>query len=248
MDKLVALVTGGMGGLGVVISQKLADAGHEVAVTYNKNGDHQKAREWQQYQKSLGYNFYISYCDVTSFDSAGKAVQDIEENLGKINVLVNNAGITQDRTLKKMSIEEWQNVITTNLNSVFNLCRASINQMIGDHFGRVINIASINGQKGQVGQTNYAASKAGMHGFTMSLAQEVANKGITVNTISPGYIKTPMIENVPPDILKNIIDDIPVGRLADPSEIADLVCFLARKDSGYITGANIPINGGQFIS
>lgn len=248
MSQRIALVTGGMGGIGSSIAQKLWQEGYKVVVTYNKDGDHDTAQKWQQHQKQQGYDFHIVFCDVTDFESVAMMVNEVENEVGLIQVLVNNAGITQDRTLRKMSVAEWYQVMDANLTSVFNTCRAVIHQMIDSQFGRIINISSINGQKGQIGQCNYAASKAGMHGFTKSLAQEVASKGITVNTISPGYIRTPMTTKMAPEILESIIQQIPVGRLGEPDEVADMVSFLAKDESAFITGANFSLNGGQYLS
>lgn len=247
MQGQTALVTGGMGGIGTKIAQQLARQGAKVAVTYNKKGDHAWATAWQLEQKKLGYNFEISYADISEFELAQKMVSDIEQKLGKIDVLVNNAGITEDVSLLKMLPEQWHKVINANLNSLYNVTRNVLNKMIEQKYGRIINISSINGQKGQFGQTNYCASKAGMHGFTKALAQEVAKKGVTVNTVSPGYVKTPMVEKMSPEILDSIIKQIPIGRLAEPEEVARMVAFLASKESAYITGSNFSINGGQHM-
>jgi len=247
MSKQVALVTGGTGGIGTAICHYLCQKGYQVAAGYNKNGNHDLANAWQAEQKLAGFDITIVYADVTNFDSAGIMVAEVEEVLGPIDVLVNNAGITQDATLRKMDVKQWHDVISTNLDSVFNVSRAVINGMIERAHGRIINISSINGQKGQFGQTNYAASKAGIHGFTKALAQEVARKGITVNTVSPGYVNTDMMSAVPDDVLQGIIAQIPVGRLGEVTEIARVVAFLAAKESGFITGADISINGGQHM-
>lgn len=243
----VALVTGGMGGIGLATAQHLASLGAQVAISYNKGGNHTLAEQWQQEQTALGFNFLINYVDVSNFESVGSMVKDLTHQLGKIDILVNNAGVTEDTTLIKMTAQQWHKVINTNLNGIFNVTRHILNSMIENKYGRIINISSINGQKGQFGQTNYCAAKAGIHGFTKALAQEVAKKGITVNTISPGYVKTSMLEEVPSQILDKIIQQIPVGRLAEPSEIARMVGFLASEQSGYITGSNFSINGGQHM-
>lgn len=243
----IALVTGGMGGIGTAICQTLAKQGYRVATTYHKNGNKEAAELWQTQQADLGYEIFPSFCDVKDFESCAIMVAEVQEVLGPIDILINNAGIAQDSTLRKMDLAQWQNVLQTNLTSVFNVTRHVINEMITRQFGRIVNISSINGQKGQLGQTNYSAAKAGMHGFTKSLAQEVAHKGITVNTLSPGYIDTDMMAGVKPEILEKIVGTIPVGRLGKAEEIARVVSFLVDEQSAYITGANFAINGGQFM-
>ncbi len=247
MQNCVALVTGGMGGIGTVIARALYDCGAKVAVTYYKKGDHAAAKSWQKDQSSEGYDFEIYYADLTDFEQTAEMVESVVKSLDKIDILVNNAGITDDTTLLKMVPKQWYGVINNNLNSIFNVTQNVLQCMIQNKFGRIINISSINGQKGQFGQTNYCASKAGIHGFTKALAYEVAKKGITVNTISPGYVKTPMLEKIKPEVLDSIIKQIPLGRLAEPEEVARVVTFLAGLDSGYITGANLSINGGQHM-
>lgn len=247
MKGRTALVTGGMGGIGTAIARTLAKDGIEVAISYNKSGDHDKAIAWQQDQKKDGYHFTISFADIGDFESTAKMIKDIEQKLGKIDILVNNAGTTEDTTLMKMAPEQWMKVINTNLNSLYNVTRNVLNKMIENKYGRIINISSINGQKGQFGQTNYCASKAGIHGFTKALAYELAKKGITVNTISPGYVKTAMVAKMDQEILDKIISQIPVGRLATPDEVARVVNFLANDESGFITGSNFSINGGQHM-
>ncbi len=248
MDERVALVTGGLGGLGTEISRQLAKDGNRVIASYYRNGDHKSAQKWLEAQKKIGLDIEIIYCDVKDYDSCESMVTQIQERFGRVDLLVNNAGITNDKCLKKMSLEQWHEVISTNLNSVFHVTRQVINGMLDNNFGRIINIGSINGQKGQFGQTNYAASKAGIHGFTMSLAQEVISKGVTVNTISPGYLDTEMVTSLSKDILDAIIQQIPAKRLGKVEEVARLVVFLSREENGFITGANLAINGGQFIS
>ncbi|MCL7929314.1 acetoacetyl-CoA reductase [Halomonas llamarensis] len=241
----VAWVTGGTGGIGTAICRTLADAGYQVVAGYH-NPD--KAKTWLETQKTDGYdNIALSGVELSDFDACLNGARDIESQHGPITVLVNCAGITRDGTLKKMSHEQWSEVIDTNLNSVFNTCRSVIESMLEHGYGRIINISSINGRKGQFGQVNYAAAKAGMHGLTMSLAQETATKGITVNTVSPGYIATDMIMNIPEKVREAIRETIPVKRYGKPEEIGRLVTFLADKESGFITGANIDINGGQFM-
>jgi len=244
MSKRIALVTGGMGGIGTAICKALADSGHIVATTYSKPG---KDQAWLADMKGQGYDFHAFQCDVSDFDSCQQAVAAITEQLGPVDVLVNNAGITRDASFRKLGKADWDAVISTNLDSVFNVCKPVVESMLERSFGRVINISSINGQKGQFGQTNYSAAKAGMHGFTMALAQEVARKGVTVNTISPGYIGTDMVMAVPEDVRNKIIAQIPVGRLGQPEEIAGLVNYLASDLAGFMTGADFAINGGQHM-
>ena len=240
----ICLVTGGTGGIGSAICQRLAKAGHVVATTYRNE---EKAKAWKQEMAKLGYTFHIYKCDVSNFDEATRTVKAIVADLGPITVLVNNAGITRDSTLRKMTVDQWRDVIANDLDSVFNVTRPVLDYMLETSFGRIINISSINGQKGQFGQSNYAAAKAGMHGFTKALAQEVAKKGITVNTISPGYIDTDMIQAVPENIRQGIVAQIPVGRFGKPEDVAHVVSFLMQDDSGFITGANIATNGGHFM-
>jgi acetoacetyl-CoA reductase len=247
MATKVTLVTGGTGGIGTAICQRLADDGHKVAAGYNSGGDHSKAQAWQAKQKELGYDFDISYGDVRDFDSCTSCIAHVEETLGPIDVLVNNAGVTRDSTLRKMSQGQWEEVISANLDSVFNMTQQVLNGMLDRQFGRIINVSSINAQKGQLGQTNYSAAKAGMHGFTKALSQEVARKGITVNTVSPGYIATSMVMAVPEPVREKIISGIPVGRLGLPEEVAHAVSFLASDGSGFITGSNLSVNGGQHM-
>jgi acetoacetyl-CoA reductase len=240
----ICLVTGGTGGIGSVICQRLARAGHVVATTYRNE---EKARQWQKEMTEKGYSFHLYKCDVANFEETQNTIKAIIADLGPINVLVNNAGITRDTTLRKMALEQWRDVISSNLDSVFNVTRAVLDGMLEQNFGRIINISSINGQKGQFGQSNYAAAKAGMHGFTKALAQEVARKGVTVNTVSPGYIDTDMIQAVPQNIRDNIVAQIPVGRFGKPEDVAHVVLFLMQDDSGFITGANMATNGGHFM-
>ncbi len=242
-----ALVTGGTGGIGSAICRGLADDGHKVIAGYFAGGKHKKAKDWQAKHKDQGYNFEISYGAVPDFDSCTACIKQIEEQFGKIDILVNNAGITRDSAFKKMSNDQWYDVINVDLNGVYNMTRLVIENMIKNQWGRVVNISSINAQKGQFGQTNYSAAKAGMHGFTKALAQEVASKGITVNTISPGYIATEMVMAVPEKVRQHIINAIPVGRLGQPEEIARVVSFLCNAESGFITGSNIAANGGQHM-
>ena len=242
----VALVTGGMGGLGEAICVKLAALGYKVVTTYSPSNT--KAQEWLRAMNDMGYGFKAFPCDVGDYDSCKKCVEEIVKDMGPIEVLVNNAGITRDMTFKKMAKADWDIVMHTNLDSVFNMTKQVMDGMIERNWGRVINISSVNGQKGAFGQTNYAAAKAGMHGFTKSLALEVAKKGVTVNTISPGYIGTKMVLAIPKDVLDTkIIPQIPIGRLGKPEEIAGLCAYLASDEAAFLTGANIAINGGQHM-
>jgi len=247
MSKRVALVTGGTGGLGTAICRRLVSEGYTVAAGYNSGGDHDKAKAWQQEQRAAGFDIHISFGDVRDFDSCARCIDDVQTRLGPVDVLVNNAGITRDSTLRKMTKEQWDAVLVSNLDSVFNMTRHVINGMVDRGFGRIVNVSSVNAQKGQLGQTNYAAAKSGIHGFTKALAQEVARKGVTVNTVSPGYIATKMVMAVAPEIREEIIRGIPVGRLGTPEEVAHAVAFLISEQSGFITGANLSLNGGQHM-
>jgi acetoacetyl-CoA reductase len=247
VTKQVAVVTGGTGGIGTSICQRLAASNYHVIACYFKNGNHNEGKQWQQKQQEKGYDIDIIYANIAHFEECENLIQLVVERYGCIDVLVNNAGITCDVSLKKMAAHQWQQVIDSNLNSIFNMTRNVLPVMLDKKFGRIISISSINGRKGQFGQCNYSASKAALYGFTKSLAQEVATKGITVNTISPGYIETPMLETMQEDILKTIVQNIPVGRLGKPQEIADAVAFFANPSAGFITGANLDINGGQYM-
>jgi len=240
----VALITGGMGGLGEAICIKMAALGYKVVTTHSPGNA--KAEEWLKNMNNMGYGFKAYPCDVTDFDSAKACVETVTREVGPIDVLVNNAGITRDMTFKKMTKADWDAVIRTNLDSVFNMTKQVMDGMVERKWGRVVNVSSVNGQKGAFGQTNYSAAKAGMHGFTKALALEVAKQGVTVNTISPGYIGTKMVTAIPQDILDSkILPQIPVGRLGKPEEIAGLVAYLASDEAAFVTGANISINGGQ---
>jgi acetoacetyl-CoA reductase len=244
--KRIALVTGGMGGLGEAICIKLAKMGNQIVTTHSPRND--KASQWLAQMERQGYNFLAFPCDVADYDSAQECVRWITKTLGPIDVLVNNAGITRDTTFKKMEKVDWDAVIRTNLDSVFNMTKPVCDGMVERGWGRIINISSVNGQKGAFGQTNYSAAKAGMHGFTKALALEVAKKGVTVNTISPGYIGTKMVMEIPQDVLDTkIIPQIPMGRLGKPEEVAGLVAYLASEEAAFVTGANIAINGGQHM-
>ena len=242
----IALVTGGMGGLGEAICTKLAALGYRVATTYSPGNT--RSDEWLRSMARLGFEFHSFPCDVGSYESARECVRTIQNRLGAVDVLVNNAGITRDMTFKKMDKVNWDAVIKTNLDSVFNMSKQVVDGMVDRGWGRVINISSVNGQKGAFGQTNYSAAKAGMHGFTKALALEVARKGVTVNTISPGYIGTQMVSSIAPDVLESkILPQIPMGRLGKPEEVAGLVAYLASEEAAFLTGANIAINGGQHM-
>ncbi len=241
MSKKIALVTGGMGGIGTAICQRLAKDGMIVIAGCSAGRNYQ---EWLDEQKELGFDFYAMPADVADWESTKAAVEEVSKKVGEIDVLVNNAGITRDTTFSRMTLEQWQDVINTNLNSLFNVTKQVIDKMADNGWGRVINISSINGQKGQFGQTNYSAAKAGMHGFTKALAQEYARKGVTVNTVSPGYIGTDMVRAVREDVLEKIVASIPVRRLGEPEEIASIVSWLASDDAGFTTGADFSINGG----
>ena len=244
MTSRVALVTGGTGGIGTAICRKLADQGHRVATNYRNE---EKARAWEAQMKSEGYEFTLVKGDVTSPEEAAAMVREVEETLGPVEILVNNAGITRDGTFHKMTAQQWYDVINTNLNSVFNVTRPVIEGMRERKWGRIVQISSINGQKGQYGQANYAAAKAGMHGFTISLARENAKLGITVNTVSPGYVATDMVMAVPEEVRAKIAADIPTGRLGKPEEIAYAVAFLVDEQASWITGSNLDINGGHHM-
>lgn len=236
----VALVTGGTRGIGRAIAERLQEAGYTVAANYGGNDDAAK-----KFTEETGIATYK--CDVSNFDACQEMLGEIAKDLGPVEVLVNNAGITRDGTLHRMSSENWEAVIATNLSSCFNLCRGVIDGMREKGFGRIVNIGSINGQAGQYGQVNYAAAKSGIHGFTKALAQEGAGKGITVNAIAPGYVDTDMVRAVPPAVLEKIIAKIPMGRLGRADDIARGVLFLVADDGDFITGATLSINGGQHM-
>ena len=245
MTARVALVTGGTGGIGTAICRNLEQQGFSVVAGYFSGSNHEKAKRWREEQRQAGFDIDISYADLKDPECCLRSYLDIKETIGPIDVLVNNAGITADSSFKKMSSEQWQSVIDTNLTGVFNITQRVVPDMIERGFGRIINISSVNGQRGRFGQTNYAAAKAGMHGFTKSLSFELASKGITVNTVSPGYVATKMINDVPEDVKEKILKEVPVGRFAEPEEIAYAISFLVAESAGYITGSNLSINGGQ---
>ena len=243
----VALVTGGMGGLGEAVCIKLAALGYKVVTTYSPGN--KKVEGWLATTKDMGFDFKAYECDVADYDSAQACIARIQDEVGLVDVLVNNAGITRDMTFKKMDKPNWDLVMKTNLDSVFNMTKPVCDGMVERGWGRIINISSVNGQKGAFGQTNYSAAKAGMHGFTKALALEVARKGVTVNTISPGYIGTKMVMEIPKEVLDSkIIPQIPMARLGKPEEVAGLVAYLSSDEAAFVTGANIAINGGQHMS
>ena len=244
MSRRVAVVSGGIGGLGTAICIALANAGHRVIAV-----DLERSEAIDAFRQSVaGLDIGFEPLDVTDFDACDARVRGIEAAHGALDILVNAAGITRDTTLRKMDKVQWDAVLGVNLGGVFNLCRHAVEGMAARGFGRIVNISSVNGQTGQFGQTNYSAAKAGMHGFTMALAREVARKGITVNSISPGYCATAMVMAMPEEIRADIVRKVPVGRLGRPDEIARTVEFLTAEDAGFITGANIPVNGGLFMS
>lgn len=245
MAKKIALITGGMGGIGQAICQEFFEHGIQVVAGYSRSPE--AAQNWQKEQEKNGFHFEIAYANVMDFAACDAMVKKIEKTVGPIDILVNNAGITRDSTCCKMKKDDWDIVIATDLNGVFYVTHAVLDGMKERHFGRIINISSINGQKGQYGQVNYSAAKAGMHGFTKALALEVAKKGITVNTISPGYVATEMVLSIPTEIREKILAEIPMGRFAEPAEVAHVVNFLADENNSYITGANIAINGGHYM-
>jgi acetoacetyl-CoA reductase len=247
MSKRIVLVTGGMGGLGESICTKMADAGYVVVTTYSPGN--KKADDWLAAMHKRGYDFRAYPADVADYDSCAACVKKVHAEVGPVDVLVNNAGITRDMTFKKMTKADWDAVLSTNLDSVFSMTKQVLDGMVERNWGRIINVSSVNGQKGAFGQTNYSAAKAGMHGFTKALAYEVARKGVTVNTISPGYIGTKMVTAIPQDILDSkILPQIPLNRLGKPEEVAGLIIYLASDEAAFVTGANISINGGQHMS
>jgi acetoacetyl-CoA reductase len=241
MAKKVAYVTGGMGGIGTAICQRLHKEGFTVIAGCGPTRDWQK---WLDEQKALGFTFHASVGNVAEWESTVAAFAKAVAEHGPIDVLVNNAGITRDRMFLKMTPEDWKAVIDTNLNSMFNVTKQVVPGMVEKGWGRIVQISSVNGEKGQAGQTNYSAAKAGMHGFTMALAQELAAKGVTVNTVSPGYIGTDMVNAIKPAVLEKIVESIPVKRLGTPAEIGSVVAWLAGEDSGFTTGADFSCNGG----
>jgi acetoacetyl-CoA reductase len=241
----VAFVSGGMGGIGTAICRRLGRAGHTV-VAGCLPGYERKA-EWLDRMRGEGLRVHAAEGDVASFDSCAEMFDQVRSVVGPVDILVNNAGITRDALFKRMTEQDWMAVINTNLNSVFNVTRQVVDGMTERGWGRIVNISSVNALKGQFGQTNYSAAKAGMAGFSKALAQEVVRKGVTVNTVSPGYVETDMVMAIRPEVRQQIVDAIPMGRLARPQEIAAVVAFLASEEAGYITGANISVNGGMHM-
>lgn len=244
MTQRTALVTGGTGGIGTAIVRYLARQGHRVATNYR---DAAKAEAWRQAMTQEGIDVFMVHGDVSDPASCESMMREIEAKLGPVEILINNAGITRDTTFHKMTYQQWMDVVNTNLNACFNVTRQVIESMRSHKWGRIVQISSINGQKGQYGQANYAAAKAGMHGFTISLAQENAKFGITVNTVSPGYVGTDMVMAVPEEVREKIVAQIPVGRLGKPEEIAHAVAFLTGEEAAWITGTNLAINGGHYM-
>jgi len=244
MDKRVALVTGGVGGIGTAICKRLAADGALAIANYAIAGTEEPWRRAMAAEGLNGTQTALAFGDVTDFDAMGRMVREIEREHGPIQILVNCAGITRDATFRKMTLEQWRSVLATNLDSVFNVTRHVIDGMVERGWGRIINISSVNAVRGQFGQTNYASAKAGILGFTKSLAQEVVRKGVTVNAISPGYVQTEMVMAIREDVRKKIVSEIPAGRLAMPEEVADAVAFLASDKAAYITGTNLSVNGG----
>jgi len=246
MTKKIAYVTGGMGGIGTAICQRLANDGYRVVAGCGPNSP--RKDRWLAEQRELGYEFQASEGNVSDWDSTKAAFDQVKAEMGPISVLVNNAGITKDGLFRKMNVDDWMAVIDTNLNSLFFVTKQVVDGMMDQNWGRIINISSMNGQRGQFGQTNYSTAKAGMHGFTMALALEVASKGVTVNTVSPGYIGTDMVRAIREEVLEKIVTSIPVKRLGTPEEIGSIVGWLASDDSGFTTGANFACNGGNYMS
>ena len=245
VPKRVVFVTGGMGGIGSAICRRLAGAGHTVIAGCLPG--YERKEEWLGVMRKDGFKVHAAEGNVADFESCASMFDDVRSVVGPIDILVNNAGITRDSLFKRMTERDWYEVINTNLNSVFNVTRQVIDGMTERGWGRIINISSVNAIKGQFGQTNYSAAKAGMAGFSKALAQEVVKKGVTVNTISPGYVETDLVMAIRDDVRQRIIDSIPMGRLAKPEEIAAVVAFLASEEAGYITGANISVNGGMHM-
>lgn len=249
MNQRIAVVTGAVGGLGTAMCKALADQGRKVVGSHLPGDEFTAAaRDWQAGLREEGYDVAIYPLDVTDFNSCQSFVESVEKEQGPIDILVNNAGVTNDAPLKKMQPEQWAQVINVNLNSMFNMCRQVFEGMCERGFGRIVNISSLNGEKGQFGQCNYAATKAGIYGFTKSIALEGARKGVTVNAVSPGYIDTPMVRKVPEKVLNAIVEGIPVGRLGQPEDIARAVAFLTADEAGFVTGTNLSVNGGQYMS
>lgn len=249
MTNRIAVVTGSTGGLGTAMCKAMASQGRKVIGTHLPGDEFiAEAQQWQAHLREEGVDIAIYPLDVTDFENCQTFVQTVEKEQGPIDILVNNAGITNDAPLKKMQPEQWNQVINVNLNSMFNMCRQVFEGMCERGFGRIVNVSSLNGEKGQFGQSNYAATKAGIYGFTKSIALEGARKGVTANSVSPGYIDTPMVRKVPEQVLNSIVEGIPVGRLGQPEDIARAVAFLTADDAGFVTGTNMSVNGGQYMS
>ncbi len=246
-DALTAVVSGGTGAIGTEICRHLAAAGLRV-IALGHPADAERVASWQHELAATGFDIGVELADLADAGAAATVMAAASTRLGHVDVLVNAAGITRDARFAKMTLEQWRTVIGSNLDSVFHCTKAVFADMCARGFGRIVNISSVNGQKGQFGQANYAAAKAGMHGFTMALAQEGAAHGVTVNTVSPGYVRTPMTSAIKPEVLQRIVAQVPAGRMAEPAEIARVVAFLCAAESGYITGANLPVNGGLFMS
>lgn len=242
MKKRIAYVTGGMGGIGTPICKRLCSEGYTVVAGCGPNSP--RKDKWLADMRGEGYDIHASEGNVSDWESTKAAFDKVKAEIGEVDVLVNNAGITRDGQFRKMTKQQWDEVIDTNLNSLFNVTKQVIDGMADRGWGRIINISSVNGQKGQFGQTNYSTAKAGLHGFTMALAQEVATKGVTVNTVSPGYVGTDMVKAIRPDILEKIVAGIPVKRLGEPDEIASIVAWIASDEGGYATGSDFSLNGG----
>ena len=247
MNKRVAVVTGGIGGLGTAICRQLAANGRQV-IAADLASRQERLAAFREETREFNGSIVFAPVDISDYEACETLVKQVTQDFGSVDIVVNAAGITRDTSLKKMSQAQWADLMHVNLDGVFNMCRNTVDAMTERGFGRIVNISSVNGQTGQFGQTNYSAAKAGMHGFTMALAREVARKGVTVNSVSPGYCKTEMVMKVPEEIRAQIVAQVPVGRLGEPSEIARTVAFLTADDAGFITGANIPVNGGYFMS
>jgi len=246
MSKRVALVTGGMGGLGTALCRRLHLDGFIVAATFSPSNHHHP--EWLAGHRRDGMEFVAVEADVADFEGAGRAVQRLLARLGRIDVLVNNAGLVRDSSMCSMGLDDWHAVMGVNLDGAFNMARHTIEPMVAQRWGRIVNIGAVNAQRGAIGQANYAAAKAGLHGLTMALALESARHGVTVNTVSPGYLDTRMMHDVPPHVLhERILPQIPVGRLGQPGEVAAMVSWLVSETAGFVTGANLAINGGQHM-
>ncbi len=242
MNKRIAYVTGGMGGIGTPICKRLCSEGYTVVAGCGPNSP--RKDKWLAEMRAEGYDIHASEGNVSDWESTKAAFDKVKAEIGEVDILVNNAGITRDGQFRKMTKQQWDEVINTNLNSLFNVTKQVIDGMADRGWGRIINISSVNGQKGQFGQTNYSTAKAGLHGFTMALAQEVATKGVTVNTVSPGYVGTDMVKAIRPDVLEKIVAGIPVKRLGEPDEIASIVAWIASDEGGYATGSDFSLNGG----